>query len=127
MLRRMDSSKPSSASGHLAENIDYLMGQSTDYMAISVYGKTTVRRGGGQHAPIHDALRATLLMTTETEITAHIGDIAYAATRFGDDQCVACWRTGSPVAKSRVRAFKRAAKRKVAKTSHFLPGKEIAA
>lgn len=107
----MDSSAPSS--GHLVDNLDYLMGMSTDIYAMTLYSKDTTRRGDNTHAPVHDAIRALLLKTTEPEITTHIGDVSHAATRLGDDVFIVCWKTGSPVAKSRVRAVKRAVKRKV--------------
>ena len=120
MLRSMDSSTPSS--GHLADNIDYLMGLSPDFQAITIYGWTTTRRGDTKHSGIHDALRGLLLITDKKEISAHIGDVAYAAVRVGDDQYVCCWKTGSPIAKSRAQAFRRAVKRKMAPAPVYKPG-----
>lgn len=120
MLRSMDSSTPSS--GYLADNIDYLMGLSPDFQAITVYGKTATRRGDSKHSSIHDSLRGLLLITDKKEIAAHIGDVAYAAVRVGDDQYVCCWKTGSPIAKSRARAFRRAIKCKMAPVAAYKPG-----
>ena len=117
------------SSGHLVDNLDYLMGLSADIYAMTLYTKVVTRRGDESHAYVHDALRAILLKTSEVEITAHVGNVAYAAMRIGDDQYVVCWRTGSDIAKSRVRAVKRAIKRKVPPTNvpRVLDGRGIAA
>lgn len=107
----MTSSMPSS--GYLADNIDHIVGLSTDIYAMTVYGKTTTRRGMTEHHPIHDAVRALLLKSSEPTLTAHIGKVAYEATKVGDDQYVISWRTGAEFAKSKARAIRRAIRRKV--------------
>lgn len=123
----MDSSAPSS--GYLVDNLDYLMGMSADIYAMTLYSKDTTRRGDKAHAPVHDGIRALLLNTTEAEITTHIGDVTHAASRLGDDVFIVSWKTGSSIAKSRVRAVKRAVKRKVppAKAPGEQGAQEIAA
>ncbi len=113
----MDSSKPSS--GYLADNIDHIVGLSTDIYAMTVYSKTTARRGKREHYTIHDAVRALLLKSSEPTLTAHIGKVAYEATKVGDDQYVISWRVGSAFAKSKARAIRRAIKRKAITGQHM--------